>query len=78
MDQSFQEIAPNAIIADRHGQHLGLIGTEDLQGTRIGRTFDRDPVAGVQQGSRHEVEALLRAIDDEDIGVINDDAFRRR
>ena len=30
-----------------HGQHLGLIGTKDLQGTWIGRPFDQYPVAGV-------------------------------
>ena len=51
----------------RHRQELGAEGAEHLHRARIGRLLDGHEVAGVEERARDEVEALLRAVDDEDL-----------
>ena len=51
----------------RHRQQLGAEGPEDLHGPRVGRLLDGHEVAGVQERARDQIEALLGAVDDQNV-----------
>ena len=51
----------------RHGQGLGAERAEHLEGARIRGLLDRDGVARIEQRAGDQVEALLRAVDDQNL-----------
>src|SRR5438046_895811 len=51
----------------RHGQGLGAERAEHLEGARVRGLLDRDRVTRIEQRAGDQVEALLRAVDDQDV-----------
>ena len=62
MDKPLEQVTPDTILADRDGQDLGLVGPEDLQRARIGGALHYHLIAGIQEGSSDQIEALLRGL----------------
>ena len=50
-----------------HGHQLGARRPEHCDRTRVGRLLHRHDVAWIDEGPRDQVEALLGAVDDEDV-----------
>ncbi len=67
LEQAVEMLGIEAAVPHGHRQELRPERAEDLHGARIGRLLDRDEVARIQQGPRDQVEALLRAVDDQDL-----------
>jgi hypothetical protein len=51
----------------RHREELGAERAKHLHRARIRRLLDGHEVAGVEERPRDEIEALLRAVDDQDL-----------
>ena len=51
----------------RHRQELGPVGPEDPHRPRVGGLLDGHEVARIQQRARHQIEALLGAVHDQDL-----------
>ena len=56
-----QLVRAQALAVDGDGDHLGTGGHEDLMREVVAWIFGHDPVPGIEQQPRAEVEALLRA-----------------
>jgi hypothetical protein len=67
LEQALELSHVEAVLVHRHRQELGPEGAEHLHRPRIGRPLDGHEVSRIEEGARHEIEALLRAIDDEDL-----------
>ena len=66
-EQPLQVVHRQATARHGHRQELGAEGAEDLHCARVRRLLDRDEVARVEQRARDQIEALLRAVDDQDV-----------
>jgi hypothetical protein len=67
LQQPLEDVRPRAGGIALHREQAGAEGAEDLHRPRIRGLLDGDHVAGVDQRARDEIEALLRAVDDEDL-----------
>jgi hypothetical protein len=67
LQQSLEDTDVGPILAPGHGGQLGPERAEHLHGPGIGGLLDRHEVARVEERACDEVEALLGAVDDEDL-----------
>src|SRR6202011_5047469 len=65
VQNSNQGACDNALVVCRYINVLSLIRVERLDGAEVGRILDDNRVARIEQHFADEIEALLRAADDE-------------
>jgi hypothetical protein len=63
-----QRVHAHAALVERHALHPRLVRGERLKSTDVGGPFGDHDVAGVEEDLRQEVEALLGARGDDDVG----------
>ena len=66
-ERLLQLLAVDAVGAQLHGEHGGVIEMEGLQRGQIGRILHDDLVAGVEHHGGEHVQRLLGAVGDDDI-----------
>src|SRR5207247_5136949 len=67
LEQPLEDLHTRPRRVPGHGRELGTKRPEHLERARIRGLLDRDGVARVDERARDHVEALLRAVDDQDL-----------
>ena len=66
VEHALERLGNDAAVVGLHGKIARLIGVERLNGAEIRRVFEDDVIAGIDEDLSDQIEALLRAVDDED------------
>ena len=69
---------PHSVLVDVDSEHRCARADEDVPGIEVARVLHGDPVAGTEQQSGNQIEALLRADGDEDLVGFRLDPARRQ
>ena len=67
LDGALEPVRARAVLPEGDGREPCAERAKHLHRSRVGRLLDGDHVARVEQGARDQVEALLGAVDDEDV-----------
>ena len=63
-----EHVDAHTVGVERHPDEVGARGLEDLQRTDVGGILDDDGVAGVEQRAGEQVQRLLGAAGNDDLG----------
>jgi len=67
LQQTLEELRPRSGAVPGHAEELSPERPEHLHRARVRGLLDRDEVARVDQRAGDQIEALLRAVDDQDL-----------